>query len=212
VAESKGVMHAQSEGFPRYSGIGFGLRWTETNGEHCYYDASYYDGISFWIRGTSNVRIALQNPSVRPVAEGGTCPADATCYDSHGFDVAVTEEWTQHNLSFDVMQQLGWGTKVGAFKPEELFTVEFQFTPGVAYDIWLDDLSFFKGDVTELDAGGSEVGSSDEPATTELDGGVTLPVETLSDAAAPVSTDAAAPEPGDAAAPVSMDAASDASL
>src|SRR5262249_40896384 len=90
------------------------------------------------------VRIALQNPAVRPVDSGGTCPADASCYDSHGYNFTATDDWVRMQLSFESMKQAGWGTPVGPFDPTQLFTVEFQFTAGGAYEIWLDDVGFYK--------------------------------------------------------------------
>jgi hypothetical protein len=145
---STAVLHVQSAGFPEYSGVGFGLRWTETGAEHCYYDASYYDGIAFWVKGNASIRLALQNPAVRPVDMGGTCPLDAACYDSHGYQFVATDEWTGFRISFSSLTQAGWGTPVGAFKPQELFTAEFQFTGGSAYEVWFDDISFYKEDET----------------------------------------------------------------
>jgi hypothetical protein len=139
-----GVLHVSSDGFPSYSGVGFGLRWTETGSEHCYYDASYYDGMRFWARGSGSVRLALQNPSVRPVSMGGTCPDDASCYDSHGYDFTLNTDWTEYSVSFSTLEQAGWGTPVGAFDPSKLFTVEFQFASGSGYDLWLDDVDFYK--------------------------------------------------------------------
>jgi hypothetical protein len=138
-----GVLHAQASGFPEFSGIGMGLRWTETGSEFCYYDASYYDGFSFWAKGSGGVRVALQNPSVRPIAVGGTCPADAACYDSHGMDFTLSSGWTHYQVGFAGLSQAGWGTPVGEFVPSELFTIEFQFSPGGTVDLQLDDLAFF---------------------------------------------------------------------
>jgi hypothetical protein len=137
-----GVMHVQGSGF-EYSGVGFGLRWTETGSEFCYYDASYYDGIAFWAKGGGTVRLALQNPSVRPVAEGGQCPDTASCYDSHGDDVTLTPDWSYFRVGFAGVTQAGWGTPVGDFLPEELFTVEFQFPSGTSYDVTIDDVAFY---------------------------------------------------------------------
>lgn len=142
--DSLGVMHVKGGGFGQYSGVGFGLRWTETGAEHCYYDASYYDGIEFAVRGNGGVRIALQNPAVRPVAEGGTCAAGDMCYDSHGYNLTASTDWVRIRVSFDNMKQAGWGTAVGPFDPTQLFTAEFQFSGGAAYEIWLDNVGFYK--------------------------------------------------------------------
>jgi hypothetical protein len=192
-ATSTAVMHVQSAGFPEYSGVGFGLRWTESGTDHCYYDASYYDGISFWVKGSAAIRLALQNPAVRPVDMGGTCPLDAVCYDSHGYSFVATEEWTYLRVSFASLTQAGWGTPVGEFEPRELFTVEFQFTGGSPYEVWLDDIAFYEdGDpIPDPDPLEPDAGADDEPPTD--------PGELPIDAAVPPN------EPEDAGSPLPLD-------
>jgi hypothetical protein len=192
-----GVMHIVGQGFPQYSGIGTGLRWTETGAEFCYYDASYYDGVAFWAKGNSSMRVALQNPSIRPVAEGGTCPADAACYDSHGMDIELTEEWTYYVVGFGAVEQAGWGTPVGAFLPSELFTVEFQFPPGGTYDITIDDFGFYEeGDPLP------EPEPTPEPVVEPGDAGPVLDAGSEEDVDGGVPTDLdAGAEPWDATLP-----------
>lgn len=198
---SLGVMHVQSSGYGEYSGVGFGLRWTETGAEHCYYDASYYDGIEFAVRGNGGLRIALQNPAVRPVAEGGTCAAGATCYDSHGYNFTAGANWATIRVSFENMKQAGWGTPAGVFDPTQLFTAEFQFVADSAYEIWLDDVRFYK-------EGEPEPLPSDEAGAPMLDAGVgTLDAGAMPDGGGPATEEA-----GDAAAGVLTDASVDASL
>lgn len=165
--DGSGVLHVTGPGSFEYSGVGMGFRWTETGTEYCYYDASYYDGVSFWARGNASLRFAIQNPSVRPVASGGGCPADATCYDAHGYDFTLTETWTQYQIAFSALEQQGWGTPVGPFLPNEAFTMEFQFLQGTSYELYLDDVSFYRAvDLVEpeptvdVDAG-SDAGSPD---------------------------------------------------
>jgi hypothetical protein len=163
--DGTGVLHITGSGLAEYSGIGAGLRWTESGDEFCYYDASYYEGITFWARGNSPIRVAFQTPAVRPVAEGGTC-ATTSCYDAHGYNVSLSSVWTRYRIAFDAISQAGWGTNVGPFHPEELFTIEFQFNPGANYDIQIDDLAFYR-DEMELPEPGVDAGLPDADAGTD---------------------------------------------
>jgi hypothetical protein len=197
-ASGSAVMHVSGSGF-EYSGVGFGLRWTETGDEFCYYDASYYDGIAFWAKGTGSVRVALQNPSVRPLVAGGSCPDTASCWDSHGYDVALSSDWSYHRVGFAGVRQAGWGTSVGDFLPEELFVVEFQFPTATSYDVSIDDVAFFlqSDPVPEPEPEPMvEPEPAPEPEPTGTDSGASdLPDAGASD---PADFDASIPESADA--------------
>lgn len=183
--DGSGVLHVAGGPFDQYSGLGLGLRWSETGDERCYYDASHYEGLRFWARGDAGIRVALQMPEVRPVSMGGTCPDDAACYDSHGVNFDIGPEWTLYEVPFSSVTQSGWGHRVGSFDPSKLFTIEFQFTGGSTYDFWLDDLTFYGEDTAVPDAGASDAGTSDAGTS---DAGA--PPEPLGDASMPDSADA----------------------
>jgi hypothetical protein len=165
-SEGAGALHVTGSGYDVFSGIGVGLRWTESGSENCTYDASYYDGITFWARGDVSVRVTGQNPSVRPVAAGGTCPDDGICYDSHGLSVPLDDEWTEYQVAFSALTQVGWGDDVGDFLPDALFVIEFQFPSGISYDVWIDDLAFYRSSEDEPEV-------PEEPDPAETDGGAT---------------------------------------
>ncbi len=178
-----GVLEVVGDAVAEYAGVGVGLRWSETGAERCYYDASLYEGLTFWARGRGAVRVALQNPSVRPQELGGRCAPASVCFDSHGIDITLTDEWVKHEVPFDEISQAGWGSDAGDFLPEELFLIEFQFTPGVDYEMWLDDLTFYGGGVEPmLPDGGVVVPELDasSPVTEDVDAG-----DVLIDAATP---------------------------
>lgn len=171
-----GVLEVIGDAVEEYSGVGVGLRWTETGAERCSYDASLYEGVTFWARGRGAVRVALQNPSVRPIDLGGRCSPDSVCFDSHGADIVLSDEWTNYQLPFDELTQAGWGTAVGAFLPEELFVLEYQFEPGVDYEMWLDELAFYAEGVDPVPMdGGAVVPELDASSPVDVDGGVPAP-------------------------------------
>ncbi len=155
---ASGVLKITGGKFKEYSGVGVQLRWEEDGDVACVFDASYYDGISLWLKGhpervnaEPGVRIALQTPSTRPIAEGGTCPETDVCYDSYGFDVDLPETWQELRLPFHDASQQGWGSYAGDFQPGELFAIEFRFPTNAEYEVWMDDLSFYRDDEEPAD-------------------------------------------------------------
>jgi hypothetical protein len=127
-----------------FSVFGVTLHLTETDCEFCSYDASVYDGIRFAARGDVNVWVGLEMPSVRSVAEGGTCPDDAFgCWDQHGTSIQLTGDWQEYVLPFAEARQRGWGYEV-PFDPSELYAVVFHIPVAAAYEVFLDDIEFYK--------------------------------------------------------------------
>lgn len=126
------------------SGVGVGLRWTATGEERCVYDASYYTGLRFWIRGNgATVRVQAMNPIVIPEVEGGACADPDACWDNHGVDVESEADWTEVFLPFSEFAQR-WTEPPVAFDAASIFTIEFTFESYVDYDIWIDDLGFYR--------------------------------------------------------------------
>lgn len=156
------VLNVTGSGFTDWgSGFGAGMHW---NTGQCTYDASTYDGVEFWIRGTGTTRVNLQNLSVRPVDLGGECPTDAACFDSHGVNLTLNDAWTLVHLPFSAFEQAGWGTPVGPLRTDAIYLLEFQFGTVKPYSVWLDDVTFFR-DVVATDAGSTDVSAS--TSTTE---------------------------------------------
>jgi hypothetical protein len=127
------------------------LNW---NDGQCTYDASVYAGVQFWVRGAGQTRFTLQNLSVRPVALGGQCAADASCFDSHGASFSIPAEWTLMRFEFSELAQAGWGTPVGPFDTKAIYLMEFQFGVVQPFSIAIDDVAFFR-DTDAADAGAS---------------------------------------------------------
>lgn len=145
-----------AEGFTGEWGAKFGVTLNNTFGV-CGYDATFYDGISFWIRSTDGsdqtITVALEMPDVIPVMFGGTC--EAKCYDSHktAIDVSGTE-WQQVVLAWSDFKQDGWGTPV-PFDAGDITQISFGVgtDPG-AYHLAIDDLAFEEGPIGAGGAGG----------------------------------------------------------
>lgn len=138
---------------------------TASADDKCVFDASAYDGFSFWIRGSIEVqgssdqvqesergavRVQMIEKRVIPLEEGGSCdPNRNTCWDSHRVRITPTECWRRHSIRFDEMQQDGWGQDVGPLDTAALSHAAFEVSAYQSYDFWLDDLSFFVGEAPE---------------------------------------------------------------
>lgn len=139
------AVHITGGGFSEWgSGAGVGLRWDDGSGDRCVYDASYYTGLRLWLRGNgAPVRIIAINPAVIPVSEGGNCGESDTCWDNHGVSLETTEEWTEVFVPFADLSQR-WSEPLLSFDPTQIYTVEFTLDAGVDYDVWIDDLGFYR--------------------------------------------------------------------
>ncbi len=122
----------------------------------CPYDASNFDGISFWARGTGSVRFHLATVATTPVDSGGTCTG--TCYDNFGTSVELTDEWTQVVVTWDELSQEGWGDAAD-FETGELMQIHWQMAPSEPFDVYIDDLSFWPEDEDMGGSSGSTGGS-----------------------------------------------------
>ncbi len=163
-----GALHVTSKDFAEWgSGVGAALRWSEREA-FCFYDASVYTGIEFWIRGDGpSPLLTLTSLDVIPREDGGRCTPTTSCYDAHSVEVEVSETWTHHVLPFSAFRQEGWGVAVGALNPSELHAVQIRMGPSQSYDFMIDGLRFTRGDaVVDGDGGSPDAGASTTDAGT----------------------------------------------
>jgi hypothetical protein len=136
---SRRAMYTVGRGFSSWgAGIGFVL-----NGS-CPYDASAYRGIRFraWAGFAIDLglRVNLNTAAITPLEFGGSCSAQ--CWDSHGMDVVVYDEWGLYTIAFSELRQLGLGKAV-RFDPSQLMAVNFQVGPYPEFQLWIDDVEFY---------------------------------------------------------------------
>lgn len=117
-----------------YVGMGFSI--SDPRG---LYDASKYQGISFWAKGPGKVR--FKTPDVNTDPAGDRCD---DCYNDFGVDIYLSEKWTRYTVPFDKLQQQpGWGDRAPSVSKDKLFAVQWQFNTNDAnYDIWVDQVAF----------------------------------------------------------------------
>jgi expansin len=107
------------------------------------FDASAYQGIRFYAKGTGAVRVELPTLATIDSAGGGSCATK--CSDTHGQQLTLTADWTLITVPFSKLAQEGWGT-VAALDPKTILGIAFK-VPGTKetpakFDFWVDDLSF----------------------------------------------------------------------
>lgn len=117
------------------------------------FNASSFAGVSFWARlgDASGVApgVRLNVKDVQTDPEGKMCSTampngPMACHDDFGKNIALTSGWKKYVVKFADMTQQGFGKKYMAIKADQLYSIQFQFPKGAKFDMWLDDLHFFK--------------------------------------------------------------------
>jgi hypothetical protein len=114
------------------------------------YDASQYAGLTFWARAKlpepvedgDNLTLIVVFPDVDTDPGGALC---TTCDHHYNKTVQVLEKWQRFTIKFaDLILEPGTIPEPTAFKPNGLVSVQFRFSPGLNYDLYLDDIAFVK--------------------------------------------------------------------
>ena len=148
---------------PNYPYAGMGFNFEKPAGP---YDASAFanslsHGIQFYVKWgpawnsstyATGFFMKFAEVETATAAEGGTCdPTAGKCDDHYCFNMnnVPTTSWQLYQLNmttqYGVLTQQGWGT-VAAWDPVSLLGVQVEFDntwPGLQYDLWMDDISFF---------------------------------------------------------------------
>ncbi len=110
-------------------------------------DASAFDGVEFWARGSGTVRFFIGTVATHPLIDAGSCPAN--CYDAHGNSVTLGATWQRYRMRFDQLLQEGWGYPAGFDRSKILGlhwsakVAPFDPTPSACFDFWIDDVAFY---------------------------------------------------------------------
>jgi hypothetical protein len=125
---------------PTSGGMGAGMKQT--------YDASAYTGVAFWAKSNTPsvaVRIGFKDKNTAP--EGGVCDMAATsgaeaCNDDWGKGLTFTSEWQPFTVKWSDLTQAGWGKAFTQFQVASVYSIQFQVSQGVDFDLCIDDLAF----------------------------------------------------------------------
>jgi hypothetical protein len=110
------------------------------NAHGCSYNAMAQEGIAFYAKGQGLLTVSVATRQTVPLADGGTC--FTSCYDNFSTSFALSDEWRLHIVPWSSLRQAGWG--MPAFlSPRELRYLQFGFGPGTAFELQVDDLSFY---------------------------------------------------------------------
>lgn len=136
------------------------------------FDASRYQGLSFYAKGSGSPRVELATPATTDSAGGGSCAEG--CFDTHGKVITLGADWALFTIPFGDLVQEGWGTEA-AFSPAELLGLAFKVSGNADapadFDFWVDDVRF----VDEAGSPGGTPGGStptpvpDEPEPVSMD-------------------------------------------
>jgi predicted chitinase len=113
------------------------------------YDASAYDGITFWIKGNpaagnTQVKLNVQSPVSEPVLTGGACTG--SCFDHFSVVVPIPAAWTRVRVPWADLKRQACRTTVPAtppnFQPQrQILAISFQPPDSTkAFDFWIDDI------------------------------------------------------------------------
>jgi hypothetical protein len=116
------------------------------------YDASKYDGISFWAKidsgSSSGLRVAFPDKDTQP--DGGLCQGSVPgnqCWDHYGYRIltGLTTQWTKYTVSFNSLTQNGWGRAGAGFDRSTIYEVQFQLPSNAKFGVWIDDVALVIG-------------------------------------------------------------------
>jgi hypothetical protein len=164
------ALHIQGQ---RLAGWGGGLEVKFADNPP-YFDASTWDGLSFWVRrgpGTESpfwdgytpeslgrtlfVGVADWHTDGKTTSDpvtGATVPVycdamttvDAEKCDRFGAGIGLGEEWRFFAIPFASMHQQGFGMPAECLYTADIRGVKFDWGPG-DWDIWIDDVAFYRG-------------------------------------------------------------------
>jgi hypothetical protein len=142
--------HIQGSGFAMFAGMGFDM--VDLSGAKQLYDASGYQGFTFWGRSaTGPMAVRMLVPDVKTDSSGGIC---MPCGDNFGTTLTLTPAWQQYFVYYTDLKQLGFGHPNGsddggptALAASQIYGCQFQVSAPAstaAFDVWIDDIYFIK--------------------------------------------------------------------
>jgi hypothetical protein len=106
------------------------------------YDASMYDGIAFYARGTASGRIFVGAMQPNNEPSKGSCIDGVTCYNRPGMILNVTSTWQRYVMPFAQLQSAVQGGTTVPLTPATINGWVFDFKG--SFDFSLDEMYFVK--------------------------------------------------------------------
>jgi hypothetical protein len=172
--ESGSALHVQGTGL---AGWGASLA-AFLNGPTSAFDGSDYDGIAFYIKGTTSVleganKVMVQARMPDVLLGPGSCCDDKVagkeCYSGHRVVIDITAEWQEVKIEWTSFKGPTWGLgSTLAFNPNRIRDINLSFNhdaamasaPPATFDVWVDSVRFLaKGEKGNIGTGGGTGGS-----------------------------------------------------
>ncbi|WP_437897872.1 hypothetical protein [Sorangium sp. So ce124] len=150
--ESTMAMHTFGSGFTDW-GAGFGFALNGPDGGRLAYDASAYSGIVFWAKlgdagAATTMKVNITDKTSDPA--GGICDESGEdvanpCFDDWSTTTHLGAEWAPVVIPFEEFARGGEGAEPSAEAIDltGLFAIEFGFTQGEDFDVYIDDVGFY---------------------------------------------------------------------
>jgi hypothetical protein len=108
------------------------------------FDASMYDGLSFW--GKADVSTLVRVGVGQPNTEMGTCQADAggTCYDHPSLNVQLGTTWTRFVVPFAALVPENGPNPNVPTTPSMIKHVQWGILSAGAFSVYVDEIYFVK--------------------------------------------------------------------
>jgi hypothetical protein len=108
------------------------------------FDASAYDGISFWAKAAAVLPIRIEIAQQNNDPSYGLCTTGTTCYKYPHVPVTIATTWTRYVVPFSSM--VSDPLPDGGLVPVTPAAVKhFQFSmPVGAFDFWIDEVYFVR--------------------------------------------------------------------
>lgn len=133
--------HMTGNGAAAYAGMGFNVNALTTA---MTYDASAYQGVTFWARiggdaGAASVQFNV--PDRNTSTPGGVCTGCGDYFSTPA--LTITPAWHQFVVYFNQLGEQGFGVpQAAALDVAHIYSCQFQLAAGAAFDIWVDDIYF----------------------------------------------------------------------
>jgi hypothetical protein len=124
-------------------GAGMGFDLANCNSKSGAYDASVFNGISFWYKSTTPIRVIIATMGIIPTTRGGTCTPGgmgAECDNGHGMDLPMNAAGGVISVPFTMLSQ-SFGQMI-AFNKAQIVNIQWQVAQALPFDFTIDDVTF----------------------------------------------------------------------
>lgn len=147
--QSTRAMRTFGSGFTEWgAGIGFALNGPDMG--LFAYDASAYTGIVFWAKlgdagAVTTMKVHISDKFSEPA--GGICDESGEdeankCFDHWSSTARLGAEWAPVVIPFEEFARSGSGAE--AIDLAALYVIEFRFAQGEDFDVYIDDVGFYR--------------------------------------------------------------------